>query len=73
MRTGRILPGIGVLNGRVFVVGGEFDSEILANGEVYDPHEDTWAPIASMSIPRYLVKIQIIFPLFQHISQNIYS
>ncbi len=53
MRTGRILPGIGVLNGRVFVVGGEFDSEILANGEVYDPHEDTWAPIASMSIPRY--------------------
>ena len=52
MRTGRILPGIAVLNGRVFVVGGEFDSEILASGEVYDPQEDNWAPIASMSISR---------------------
>ena len=60
MRTGRILPGIAVLNGRVFVVGGEFDSEILANGEVYDPHEDTWAPIASMSIPRYQLYIKSV-------------
>ena len=52
MRIGRILPGIAVLSGRVFVVGGEFDSEILDSGEVYDPHEDTWTAIASMAIPR---------------------
>ena len=52
MRIGRILPGIAVLDGRVFVAGGEFDSDILANGEMYDPHEDNWSPIASMAIPR---------------------
>lgn len=70
MRTGRILPGIGVLNGRVFVVGGEFDSEILANGEVYDPHEDTWAPIASMSIPRYChISIINLFPVAKSFRQ----
>ena len=40
----------------VYVCGGEQDSEvehILANGEVYDPHEDVWTEMnASMSTPR---------------------
>ena len=52
MRIARILPGIAVLNGHVFVCGGEVDSQILANGEIYDPHEDTWCEMASMTIPR---------------------
>jgi hypothetical protein len=34
MNIGRILPGIAILSGRIFVCGGEVDSEILANGEV---------------------------------------
>ena len=34
MKIARILPGIAVLNGRIFVCGGEVDSQILANGEV---------------------------------------
>lgn len=42
MTIGRILPGIAVLNGLIYVCGGEVDSQILANGEVYDPNEDTW-------------------------------
>ncbi|XP_076046546.1 actin-binding protein IPP-like isoform X2 [Oratosquilla oratoria] len=52
MEIGRILPGIAILNGRIFVVGGEQESRILANGEVYDPQEDVWTTMASMVIPR---------------------
>lgn len=37
MEIGRILPGVAPLGGKIFVVGGERGSQILANGEVYDP------------------------------------
>ena len=37
MRIARILPGVAVLNGRVYVVGGEQESLIMANGEIYNP------------------------------------
>lgn len=37
MEIGRILPGVATLAGKIFVVGGERGSQILANGEVYDP------------------------------------
>lgn len=33
----RIQPGVATLNGRVYAVGGEQGSQILANGEAYDP------------------------------------
>jgi len=52
MHTGRILPGIAIVHGQVYVAGGECGSEILATGEVYDPHEDRWTPIAPMTVPR---------------------
>lgn len=52
MGIGRILPGVAVLNRRIYVVGGEQESQILANGEVYDPSENTWSKVASMVIPR---------------------
>jgi len=52
MDIGRILPGIAILSGQIFVCGGEVDSKILANGEVYDPQDDSWAPIANMMVPR---------------------
>lgn len=48
MGIGRILPGVATLNGRIYVVGGEQESQILANGEVYDPAEDSWAQVACM-------------------------
>lgn len=48
MGIGRILPGVATLSGRIYVVGGEQESQILANGEVYDPSEDTWTPVAPM-------------------------
>jgi len=52
MDIGRILPGIAILSGQIFVCGGEVDSKILANGEVYDPQDDSWSPIANMMVPR---------------------
>ncbi|KAJ4431679.1 hypothetical protein ANN_20280 [Periplaneta americana] len=52
MGIGRILPGVATLNGRIFVVGGEQESQILANGECYDPREDSWSKVASMVVPR---------------------
>lgn len=48
----RILPGVAALDGLIYVVGGEQESKILANGEVYSPQEDTWSAIAPMMIPR---------------------
>ena len=37
----------------MYVCGGEEDTLILANGEVYDPQEDVWTEMnASMSTPR---------------------
>lgn len=52
MDIGRILPGIAILSGQIFVCGGEVDSKILATGEVYDPQDDSWSPIANMMVPR---------------------
>lgn len=52
MEIGRILPGIAVLNGNIYVVGGEQESQILANGEVYDPQEDVWTSMSPMVTPR---------------------
>ncbi|CAD7085877.1 unnamed protein product [Hermetia illucens] len=52
MEIGRILPGVAVLNGKIYVVGGERGSQILANGEVYDPQNNSWKPIAPMTVPR---------------------
>jgi actin-binding protein IPP len=52
MGIGRILPGVATLNGRIFVVGGEQESQILANGECYYPREDSWSKVASMVVPR---------------------
>lgn len=52
MEIGRILPGVAALNGKIYVIGGERGSQILANGEVYDPQNDNWNPIAPMIVPR---------------------
>lgn len=46
------LPGVATLGGKMYVVGGEQESKILANGERYDPITDEWTEIASMLTPR---------------------
>ncbi|XP_014217087.1 actin-binding protein IPP-like [Copidosoma floridanum] len=49
---GRILPGVALLDGKVYVVGGELESCIIANGECYDPRDNVWTRIAPMSEAR---------------------
>lgn len=43
----RIQPGVAMLSGRIYAVGGEQGSQILANGEVYDPQVTSITLIAS--------------------------
>lgn len=52
MAIGRILPGVAVLNSKIYVVGGEQESQILANGEWFDTQADSWNKMASMVVPR---------------------
>lgn len=52
MVIARIQPGVATLGGRVYAVGGEQGSQILANGEVYDPQADKWSSIAPMKEAR---------------------
>lgn len=52
MKIGRIQPRVATLGGKIFVIGGERGSQILANGEVYDPQNDTWNQISPMITPR---------------------
>ncbi|KAI8435020.1 hypothetical protein MSG28_003452 [Choristoneura fumiferana] len=52
MGIARIQPGVAALRGRVYAVGGEQGSQILANGEVYDPQTDKWSNIAPMKEAR---------------------
>ncbi|XP_063225348.1 actin-binding protein IPP [Bacillus rossius redtenbacheri] len=52
MGVGRILPGVALLRGNIFAVGGELDSQILADVESYSPREDRWTRVASMVVPR---------------------
>ena len=49
MSTARNVPGVGVVNGILYAVGGL----TLATMEAYDPVTNTWMPKTSMSTPRY--------------------
>ncbi|KAI4461309.1 kelch protein [Holotrichia oblita] len=48
----RIVPGVATLNGRIYVVGGEQESNSLSCCECYDPQLNSWKLIASMIVPR---------------------
>lgn len=48
MGIARIQPGVATLGGRVYAVGGEQGSQILANGEVYDPQVSCIVEILSV-------------------------
>ncbi|XP_071455545.1 actin-binding protein IPP-like [Hetaerina americana] len=46
----RILPGVAAMGGIIYVVGGELESQILANGRRLDPIR--WMRVSSMVVPR---------------------
>lgn len=52
MRINRSTKTLFTLGGKIYVVGGERGSQILANGEVYDQQTDKWSDISPMIVPR---------------------
>lgn len=52
MSTNRIVPGVASLNGQIYVIGGEQESNILSCCECYDPEQNYWRHIADMLRPR---------------------
>ena len=52
MPTGRSGIGAGVINGCLYVFGGE-QPQLFDNVEVYHPETDTWAELAPMPTPRH--------------------
>lgn len=55
MKAARSSPGVGVLDGRLYVVGGQHQMVGLDSVERYDPATDTWTLLAPMSTVRSFV------------------
>jgi len=51
MPTGRLGPGVAVVKGKIYVIGG-MCVDFLNTNEEYDPVTDTWATKTSMPTPR---------------------
>ena len=52
MPTGRLGPGVAVVNGKIYVIGGINVGGFLNTNEEYDPATDTWATKKPMPTPR---------------------
>ena len=46
-----------VKDGKIYVVGGDIDGEVLRCGEVYDPESNSWSDLPEMLVPRSLYTI----------------
>ncbi|XP_029348588.1 kelch-like protein 3 [Acyrthosiphon pisum] len=60
MSTERYGLGVGVLNNRLYAVGGAGNVETLKSVEYYDPTLDTWTPVAEMSVRRHGVGVGVL-------------
>jgi len=52
MNTRRSGVAVGVLNGRIFAVGGRDGGQILSSVESYNPERNVWSTVADLSVPR---------------------
>lgn len=52
LKINRIVPGVTTLNGKIYVIGGEQESNSLVCGECYDPLNNQWSFISNMIVPR---------------------
>ena len=59
---GRIHPGVGVLGGHMYVLGGEdtVDGNTLSSVERFDEKENTWEEVASMNTTRWDVGVGVL-------------
>lgn len=68
MAIGRILPGVAVMNSKIYVVGGEQESQILANGEWYDTQADSWNKVSLPGFEGLYQNASLPLPPSLHIS-----
>ena len=54
--------GLAVLGGYLFALGGHNGREYLTLAETYDPQEDKWTPVASMTLARAGVGVAVCPP-----------
>ena len=52
MLTARLNMTSSVVNGKIYVIGGETATGVINTVEEYDPVTDTWRPVASMPTAR---------------------
>ena len=52
MPTGRLGPGVAVVNGNIYAIGGTGNGGFLNTNEEYDPATNTWATKKPMPTPR---------------------
>ncbi|MCK4258919.1 MAG: hypothetical protein KAX49_08075 [Halanaerobiales bacterium] len=60
MPTARLQCGIGVINGKIYVVGGMNDGSYLTTIEMYDPVTDRWTTMAPMLTPRATLVVGVV-------------
>ena len=53
MPTARIFASSGVVNGKIYVIGGDDGSNPITTVEEYDPATDTWAATTDMTTARF--------------------
>lgn len=51
--TARSGHGAGVLDGKIFIMGGEGTNRVFGQNEAYDLQKDTWEQYAPMITPRH--------------------
>jgi len=59
MNKKRWLHGVGVLNGKLYAMGGQDSNNIVSSVESYDDVRNQWITVASMLIPRSEHRIQV--------------
>jgi N-acetylneuraminic acid mutarotase len=60
MPTARTSPGIAVVDGRIYVIGGVRNTKILSAVEAYDPATETWTKKADMPTARSHIGVCVV-------------
>ena len=56
-RMSRDRPGVGVVGGAVYLVGGASTRQLLDTVERWDQDTDTWTTLAPLNVPRQVAVV----------------
>ena len=62
-RMSRDRPGVGVVGGAVYLVGGASTRQLLDTVERWDQDTDTWTTLAPLNVPRQ-VDVVLYFAVY---------